>query len=284
MNKRKKDVYFVILNIIFIIISLVYLIYFERFGKFEAYFLYLCMTFSLVMVVKKIYMYIYKKVNNYINNNIYLKEYRNDYRLKYKISLYGNLIVNIIYGIFKLISGIVFNSLWFIVFSVYYILLVILRVNILREELNNNSSIEMEYVKYRKTAYILLFMNVILIFIILIIIDQNIVSIYPDWIAITIALYTFIIIFNSIYNFIKYYKYNSPLMVSAKIINVITSLISLISLEIVLISTFGNNNMFFLELMVILTGGSIAFLITSISIYMIIRSNKFINSNIYKKD
>lgn len=269
----------VILNLFIIVISLFYLIYFDRFNKVESYFLYLVMTYSLVVICIKVYQVIKNKINKIINNNRYLKEYVNNHKLRYKLSLLMSLIFNVIYAVFKLMTGILFKSVWFITFALYYILLVVVRANILKEEINDKSSLLEEYTKYRKTAVILLLTNVILTMIILIIVNQKIMNIYPNWIAITVAVYTFSIIYSAVYNLIKYRKYKSPLMSSAKVINVITSLVSLISLEIILIPTFGSNDIEFFEIMVMATGGGIALIIIIISLYMIIKSTEWINTN-----
>lgn len=162
-------------------------------------------------------------------------------------------------------------------FALYYLLLIILRINILR---HNETNLKNEYILYRKIAIILLFTNIILTIIILIIINQRIINIYPDFIAITSAVYTFTIIFSSIHSLFKYRQYKSPLISSTKIINVITSLISLISLEIILIPTFGVNNIDFFEIMIMATGGGLMLLITIISLCMIIKSTKWINQNL----
>ena len=284
MNKKLKSIfypnnYIIILSLFIIIFSLIYLIYFNGFGTPISYILYLVMTYSLIVICIKIYKIVKLKIKLVINNNKYLKKYVNNHIFRYKLSLFISLLFNVIYAMFKLTSGIIFKSIWFISFALYYLLLVILRANILKEELNNKTSLLDEYIKYRKTAVILLFTNVILTMIILIIVNQKIMNIYPNWIAITVAVYTFSIIFSSIYNFLKYRKYKSPLMSSAKVINVITSLVSLISLEIILIPTFGNNNINFFEIMIMCTGGGIAVIITVISMYMIINSTEWINSN-----
>lgn len=269
----------VILNLFIIVISLFYLIYFDRFDTVEAYILYLVMTYSLVVICIKVYQIIKNKINKIINNNRYLKEYVNNHEIRYKLSLLISLIFNVIYAIFKLITGILFKSVWFIAFALYYILLVVVRANILKEEMNDKRNLLEEYTKYRKTAVILLLTNVILTMIILIIVNQKIMNIYPNWIAIAVAVYTFSIIYSAIYNLIKYHKYKSPLMSSAKVINVITSLVSLISLEIILIPTFGSDNIEFFEIMVMATGGGITLIIIIISLYMIIKSTEWINTN-----
>lgn len=268
-----------LIGLLVIITSLIYLVFFNGFGTSISYVLYLVMTYFLITICIKVYTIIKTKIDKFIDNNKYLSKYKNDHKLRYKISLFASLIFNIIYALFKLVSGIVFKSFWFISFSLYYFLLIILRSNIAKEEFNNNTDLKSEFIKYKKTGIILLFTNIILTIIILIIVNQKIMNIYPDWMAISVAVYTFYLLFNSIYNLIKYRKYKSPLISSSKVINVITSLVSLISLEIILIPTFGRGQTEFFEIMIISTGGGIALIIIIISLYMIIRSTEWLNSN-----
>lgn len=269
----------ILLGVFVIIFSLIYLIGFSKFGTFLSYILYLLMTYSLIIICIKIYNILNKKINLLIDNNKYLRKYKNDYKLRYKISLTCSLLFNIIYVIFKFISGIYFKSIWFISFALYYLLLVIMKANIMKEELNENKNLKLEYIKYRNTAIIILFINMILTMIILVIVNQKIINIYPVWLAISSALYTFYLNFISIYNLIKYRKFKSPLMSSAKVINVITSLVSLISLEVILIPTFGVNNMHFFEVMITLTGLGISIIIVIISLYMIINSTEWLKES-----
>lgn len=269
-----------LIGLLAIVVSLIYLIFFNGFGTNISYVLYLIMTYFLIVICIRIYNVAKFKINKIIDNNKYLRKYKNDYKLRYKISLFTSLMLNIVYAIFELLSGIVFKSFWFISFALYYFLLIVLRSNIAKEELKNNTNLKDEFVKYKKTGIILLFTNVILTIIILIIVNQKIMNIYPDWMAITVAVYTFYLLFNSIYNLIKYRKYKSPLISSSKVINVITSLVSLISLEIILIPTFGGGQTEFFEIMVMATGGGIALIIIIISLYIIIRSTEWLNEKI----
>lgn len=271
--------YVVVLDSLIILISLFYLIYFDRFGKIESYFLYLLMTFLLVVVCIKIFQILKNKIIKFIDNNRYLKEYVNNYKLRYKLSLIMSLSLNVVYAVFKLIIGIVFKSIWSITFAIYYILLVIVRIIILKEEFKEKNSLLDEFINYRRIAVILLFTIIVLIMIILVIINQKIMNVYHDWVAISASVYTFSLICIAINNLIKYRKYKSPLMFSSKVLNVITSLVSLISLEIIMIPTFGNNNIEFFEIMVISTGGGISIVIIIISLYMIIKSTEWINEN-----
>jgi len=214
-----------LIGLLTIVVSLIYLIFFNGFDTNISYVLYLIMTYFLIVICIRMYNVAKFKINKIIDNNKYLRKYKNDHKLRYKISLFTSLILNIVYAIFKLLSGIVFKSFWFISFALYYFLLIVLRSNIAKEELKNNTDLKDEFVEYKKTGIILLFTNVILTIIILIIVNQKIMNVYPDWMAITVAVYTFYLLFNSIYNLIKYRKYKSPLISSSKVINVITSLV-----------------------------------------------------------
>lgn len=268
---------FIVISIIIIIVSLMYLILLDRFNKIESYVLYLIMTYSLIIIVIKVYDLIKFKIDKTISSNKYLIKYRNDYKLRYKISLYSSLFFNFLYVFFKLISGIVYKSIWFIIFSLYYLLLVIVRTNIVKEELKYCKSLSDEWKIYRKCGIILLFMNVILTMIILVILSMKITIKYHMYIVILIAIYTFYIMVYSIINLFKYRRLNSPLLLASKVVNFISCLISMLSLEIVMLSTFGENKIEFNEIMIMATGGFFSIIILVICMYMIIKSTEWLN-------
>lgn len=268
---------FIVISIIIIIVSLMYLILLDRFNKIESYVLYLIMTYSLIIIVIKVYDLIKFKIDKTISSNKYLIKYRNDYKLRYKISLYSSLFFNFLYVFFKLISGIVYKSIWFIIFSLYYLLLVIVRTNIVKEELKYCKSLSDEWKIYRKCGIILLFMNVILTMIILVILSMKITIKYHMYVVILIAIYTFYIMVYSIINLFKYRRLNSPLVLASKVVNFISCLISMLSLEIVMLSTFGENKIEFNEIMIMVTGGFFSIIILVICMYMIIKSTEWLN-------
>lgn len=270
--------YIIIIGFFLIILSMFYLIFFNGFGKPISYVLYLLMSYSLLIICIKLYGSIKKSVNKIIDQNKYLRRYRDDYILRHKVSLIFSLMFSIVYTFFKLISGIILKSIWFITFGLYYLLLVVLRANLMKYVLEDKNNLQDEYFKYRNTAVILLFANVLITAIILIIVNQKIMNIYPEWMAIATSVYTFYLIFNSIFTLIKYRKYKSPLISSSKIINVVTSLVSLITLEIVLIPTFGDGNIAFFDIMIMSTGGIVAVIIVIISLYMIVSSTEWLHS------
>lgn len=267
----------VIIGLLIILGSLLYLILLNRFDTVEAYILYLIMSYCFIIFSVKLYDTGKLVWNNIINKNRYLKEYYNNPKLRYKVSLYSSLFLNIIYTLFKLVTGIFYRSLWLISFAIYYFILVMLRLNIAKGELKRDGSINDEYERYRNVGIILLFINVFLVVVILVIVNQHIVRPYNQIVAITVACYTFFLMIKSVISLIKYRKYNSPLMSSAKIINVVTSMISMLSLEIIMLSTFGPEETEFNEIMVMATGGGISAIIIAISLGMIIKATEWLN-------
>lgn len=268
----------IICGIILIIVSLAYLILLNQFGTPLSYILYLTMSYSLIIVLIKCYEIIKIIIEKIIESNKYLKRYRDDHKLRYKISLFYSLFLNTIYAIFKLVSGISFKSLWFISFAIYYFILVVMRANISKEELRKNTTLKQEYEKCRQIGITLLFINVFLTIVILIIVNQKIMIPYNMVIAISVAVYTFYLMISSVVNLIKYRKYKSPLMSSAKVINIVTSLVSMLSLEVTMLSTFGPEQLEFNEIMIMATGSGIGIIVIIISLYMIIKSSDYLNN------
>lgn len=269
----------VLMGVLLIAVSLAYLICLDKFGTPLSYVLYLLMTYSLIIIVVKFCEVIKGKINKIIDSNKYLTRYKSDYILRHRVSLYSSLVWNVLYAVFKIISGIVYKSIWFISFALYYLLIVIVKTNIVKEDLNHNTSLKDEYLKYRSCGVIMLFMNVVLTCIILIVVKQNIEIVYHVYIVIAMAIYTFGIMVTSITTRVKYRKYKSPLISATKILNVVRSLMAMLSLEVVMLSTFGTGRVMFNQIMVMATGGGISLIIFVICICMIIKANNWLRKN-----
>lgn len=275
LHPKKKVVLF---GTICIILSLVYLICLDKFGSPESYPMYLIMTYSLVILVIWTYEYIKVKLKSILESNKYLLKYKTDHVLRHKVSLHSSLVFNALYAVFKLILGVIYNSYWFITFAQYLIVLVIVKASIAKQDLKQNVTLKEEYLKYRNCGVILLFMNIAISDLILVIIRRNVVITYHEYIAIALATYTFYTFVSSIVTFVKYKKYKSPLMSASKIVNVVRSLVSMLSLEIVMLSTFGANNVEFNNTMIISTGMGISGIICVICAFMINKANKWLRA------
>lgn len=96
----------------------------------------------------------------------------------------------------------------------------------------------------RRCGIVLLFLNIILSLIVLLIIKTNQEITYSGVIIYIVAIYDFYLIIASIVNAIRYRRNSSPVLQTSKFINLTVAMIYMISLEVVMISEFGNDPSF----------------------------------------
>ena len=93
------------------------------------------------------------------------------------------------------------------------------------------------------------------------------------------ALYTFYITVYAIVNVVKYRKYNSPVMLTAKIIALSAALVSMLSLETAMLSEFGAEMPEIQkQILIAATGGGVSVAVVIMSCLMIRRSAKEIKT------
>ena len=89
--------------------------------------------------------------------------------------------------------------------------------------------------------------------------------------AIAMAAYTFTAFTVAIVNVVRYRKYNSPIYSASKAISLAAALVSMLTLESTMLTTFGDGTMTATaqKWMLGATGGTISVLIVATAIYMI---------------
>ena len=88
-------------------------------------------------------------------------------------------------------------------------------------------------------------------------------------------MYDFYLIISAFINIIKYRNSKSPILLGSKAIKVTVALISLISLEVAMITEFGGNDSQFKSVMTGGVGFFVCLINSSMAIYLIIKSNKY---------
>ncbi|MBQ8861079.1 MAG: hypothetical protein IJ015_07080 [Ruminococcus sp.] len=89
-----------------------------------------------------------------------------------------------------------------------------------------------------------------------------------------IALYTFYSTIRAVVGVIKYRKFSNPIITTSKMVKLADALISVLLLETSMLAQFGmNNTLEFKRLLISLTGGGIAVIITLMAVYIFIQSN-----------
>lgn len=196
------------------------------------------------------------------------------------VSLYCSLAVNLLYAAVNLFSGIWYWSVWSITLAVYYIIMGAMRFLLVRfvNRIGIGKNQYKELLRSRSCAIILLTLNFVLSGVVVLVIKQNKGFEYAGMLIYVMAMYTFYITVSAIVNIIKYRKYNSPVMSTAKVINLAAALVSMLSLQTAMLSEFGSDNHspYFDRIMIGATGAGIFLIVLIMSVYMIVRSTKAI--------
>lgn len=219
-----------------------------------------------------------KYFKTFKDENKYARRWQDDTRLRVNVSLYGSFAWNALYGIFQLWLGFYHHTFWFYSLGAYYICLAIMRFFLVRHtrKYAPGEKMQTELVKYRACGIVFLVMNLALALIIFFMVYWNRTFEHHMITAITMAAYSFTALTAAIVNVIKYRKYNSPVFSASKAISLAAALVSMLTLESTMLTTFGDGTMTAIERKWMLgaTGGVISVLIVAMAIYMIVTGTK----------
>ena len=215
------------------------------------------------------------------NENKYVRKWQEDMRFRVNVSLYGSFAWNALYGIFQLWLGFYHRTFWFYSLGAYYICLAIMRFFLVRHTRRYapGERMQAELKKYRACGIVFLLMNLALALIIFFMVYWNRTFEHHMITAIAMAAYTFTALTIAIVNVIKYRRYSSPVYSASKAISLAAALVSMLTLESTMLTTFGGETMTATaqKWMLGATGGVISLLIVVMAIYMIAGGTKKIN-------
>lgn len=244
-----------------------------------AYFVYVLSFYTLIVMVFDFVCVLpshYHKVKRVIYDNKYSGRYMTDVAFKNHVLLYCSLTVNLLYVAVNLISGIIYNSIWFMILAGYYVILSVMRFLLVRYYRSNTigQSRVAELKRSRLCAIILLFVNIYLSCGVLMMLYQNKGFEYNGILIYIMAVYTFYVTISAIRNCIRYKKYQSPVMSTSKVISLAAALVSMLSLETAMLAQFGSDmDEFSRKLFIALTGAGISVIVIAMSVYMIARAS-----------
>ena len=222
--------------------------------------------------------YVIKFFKAFKDENKYARRWQDDTRLRVNVSLYGSLMWNALYGIFQLWLGFYHHTFWFYSLGAYYICLGVMRFFLVRHTAKYapGERMQAELKKYRACGIVFLVMNLALALIIFFMVYWNRTFLHHMITAIAMAAYTFTALATAIVNVITYRKYNSPVYSASKAISLAAALVSMLTLESTMLTTFGGETMTAIEQkwMLGVTGAAISILIVAVAIYMIALGTK----------
>ena len=240
-----------------------------------SYISYVLSAYALTITVARSIILI-KWINKKVHSNKYTNRLITDRDLKNNINLFSGTFFNMIYGIFKFITGFIYNSIWFGATGVYYLILGMMKLSLTKHVIkksNNNKQLK----QYKNIGILMFLLNSAMVGMIILMIRDGASAIYPGFIIYAQAAYTFYILTFAIINIIKYRKDNSPIIAASKSINLAGAVMSLFILQVAMINEFGGSDSFKLIINTI-TGTITSFITIGIAIFMLINSkNKNVN-------
>lgn len=237
---------------------------------------YLLSAYTLTVWCFKI-PYLVKFFKRFKTDNKYARRLLSDTRLRMKLSLYGTLIYNTAYALFQLGLGFWHHTFWYYSLAGYYLSLAVMRFFLVRYTRRHKAGENMvgELLKYRFCGIVFLIMNLALALIIFFMVYWNRTFIHHEITTIAMAAYTFTSLTFAIINIFKYRKLGSPVYSASKAISLASALVSLLTLESTMLTTFGATmSLSSRRLFLGLSGGAISVFVIAMAVYMIIKSTK----------
>lgn len=254
-------------------ILLVYVFSIHLEGTFLSYIAYLLSAYSLIIFIVW-FCKACKFSADFIKRTKIYHFYDKHSSFIMKTTLLISSIINLMYGIFKLSTGIYYKSWWFISFAIYYLILWLMKILLVKDTKHFGDNINKELKKMKNTGIILFTLNIVFIGIIILIMSKNHYFYYPGYLIYGVALYDFYLIITAIVNVVKHSNSKSPIITASKCISLTVAMISILSLEVAMIYQFGNNEQNFKRIMVACTGFGITFINTIMSLIMIYKGKR----------
>lgn len=212
------------------------------------------------------------------NENKYARKWQDDTRFRVNVTLFGSLSWNALYGLFQLWLGFYHHTFWFYSLGAYYICLGVMRFFLVSHTARYapGEKMQTELKKYRVCGIVFLVMNLTLAAIIFFMVYFNRSFEHHMITAIAMAAYTFTTLTMAIVNVIKYKKYHSPVFSASKAISLAAALVSTLTLESTMLTTFGGETVTSTaqKWMLGATGAAISAFIVATAIYMIVGGTK----------
>ena len=212
------------------------------------------------------------------DENKYARRWLTDTHLRVNVSLYGSLLWNAAYAVFQLGLGLWHHTFWFCSLAGYYLCLALMRFFLVRYTSKHRAGEKMrdELVRYRNCGIAFLLMNMALALIIFFMVYWNRTFEHHEITTIAMAAYTFGTLTMAIISVIKYRKYNSPVFSASKAISLAAALVSMLTLESTMLTTFSDGTMSLADRRILLgiSGGVISAFIIGMAVYMIVQSSK----------
>lgn len=260
--------------------ALIYAFYMQKNNGAPAYVIYAFSAYSLTIlcvaaprVFKKVYAAILQ--NRWIQKLLFhpvTRQYRTSLSFRGAVSLYCGVIMNVLYIAFRLTVGALYASVWSFSIAAYYFLLSGLRIFLILCYRHRNA--KLEYRCYRATALSLFALNIPMAGMVAFMVRTGSGFNYSGYIIYLSAVYTFYTVTLAVLNLIKYRRLGSPILSAAKVLNLVSAMMSILALQTAMLAQFSKNEIAYSKLMNGITGSCVCGLVVAVAIFMLWHSKK----------
>lgn len=197
------------------------------------------------------------------------KKYLDDVSFRVQISILAGMTADLVCAAFRAIVGISYRSEWLIAMAAYCLGLGLLKLSLAVKF--NRRSISAEIRCYRRTARLLLLLDIPMGVMIAMTVLTDAGYSYPGYVIYLSAGYTFYTVIHSVVSLVRFRKLGKPVLSAAKALSLVAALMSLLGLQTAMITQFSQESDSFRVLMNTLTGAAVWMAVILIAAYMLRR-------------
>lgn len=242
---------------------------------------YVLAFYTLVIVCVRVPKVV-RSIGTFKWENKYIQTWSNDPRLRMNITVGGSVLWNGAYAALQLGLAIYYRSAWFYSLAAYYATLAAMRCSLVWHTLRYTPGEQMrqELTRYRTCGWVFLLMNLALSGMMFYRIYENRFVQHYEITTIAMATYTFAMLTVAIVNVVRYRKYNSPVLSSAKAISLAAACVSMLTLESTMLASFnkGTLSQKTIRIFLALSGGAVSAFIVGMAVYMIVQASRKLKS------
>lgn len=242
---------------------------------------YVLAFYTLVIVCVRVPKVV-RSIGTFKRENKYIQTWSNDPRLRMNITVGGSVLWNGAYAALQLGLAIYYRSAWFYSLAAYYATLAAMRCSLVWHTLRYTPGEQMrqELTRYRTCGWVFLLMNLALSGMMFYRIYENRFVQHHEITTIAMATYTFAMLTVAIVNVVRYRKYNSPVLSSAKAISLAAACVSMLTLESTMLVSFNKGTLLqkTIRIFLALSGGAVSAFIVGMAVYMIVQASRKLKS------
>ena len=207
----------------------------------------------------------------------WINEYKTNGELKSRVRLYSGALLNAVFAVFKIVTGIIYRSSWFLAVGIYFLIFLAVRMTVINRDQKVLKAgavpdYEKEWSFYGKTGWLMFLMDIGLSGVVVHVVRMNEANTYPGIVIYLIALYAFYRYITAIIRIIKRRDDERPCLSAARSIDMSFAVTELFTLQAAMLAQFGQGRDY--RAANIATGTVVALIVAAIAADMILRSKK----------